>query len=162
VPFARYVLDWENELTFPFKRYQIQPARRGERSQRGRFRELRQCDIDVIWKEDEKSDYLFYDAEVIVDLCRTINDILSFGKIDDTPVFHINNKKIINGLLLALFKTDDLKKKVSTLIDKYTKIGEEKFRLSLKDLSIKEKEIDKVLEFMHMNIENEHELAQLQ
>jgi len=48
VPFARYVLDRENEITFPFKRYQIQAAWRGERSQRGRFKELRQADIDVI------------------------------------------------------------------------------------------------------------------
>jgi len=54
VPFARYVLDWEQELTFPFKRYQIQPVRRGERSQRGRFKEFRQSDIDVIWQETEK------------------------------------------------------------------------------------------------------------
>jgi len=48
VPFARYVLDRENELVFPFKRYQIQPVWRGERAQRGRFREFRQADIDVI------------------------------------------------------------------------------------------------------------------
>jgi histidyl-tRNA synthetase len=54
VPFARYVLDRENELTFPFKRYQIQPVRRGERSQRGRFKEFWQSDIDVIWQETEK------------------------------------------------------------------------------------------------------------
>ncbi|HBB03962.1 TPA: hypothetical protein DCZ39_03610 [Patescibacteria group bacterium] len=54
VPFARYVLDWENVLTFPFKRYQIQPVRRGERSQRGRFKEFWQSDIDVIWQDTEK------------------------------------------------------------------------------------------------------------
>ncbi|MBQ7616830.1 hypothetical protein IJS64_02330 [bacterium] len=50
VPFARYTLDRENALTFPFKRYQIQPVRRGERAQKGRYREFFQCDIDVIWK----------------------------------------------------------------------------------------------------------------
>jgi histidyl-tRNA synthetase len=49
-PFARYTLDRENALTFPFKRYQIQPVRRGERAQKGRYREFFQCDIDVIWK----------------------------------------------------------------------------------------------------------------
>jgi histidyl-tRNA synthetase len=52
VPFARYVLDHEGEITFPFKRYQVQPVRRGERSQRGRFREFRQSDIDVIWRDE--------------------------------------------------------------------------------------------------------------
>ncbi|MEI7558814.1 MAG: hypothetical protein WCJ45_08830 [bacterium] len=54
VPFARYILDRENDITFPFKRYQIQPVRRGERSQRGRFKEIWQSDIDVIWQETEK------------------------------------------------------------------------------------------------------------
>ncbi|MEI6673438.1 MAG: hypothetical protein WCL02_09465 [bacterium] len=54
VPFARYILDWENEIAFPFKRYQIQPVWRGERSQRGRFKEFWQSDIDVIWQENEK------------------------------------------------------------------------------------------------------------
>lgn len=162
VPFARYVLDRENELTFPFKRFQIQPVWRGERAQRGRFRELRQCDIDVIRKDDTGVSYLFYDAEVIVGLNRTINQICTFGQIDDAPVFHLNNKRIINGLLMSLVKTEELKYKVSSLIDKYTKIGEEKFLLSLQELEIKEQEINKLLEFMHMNIENEQELFQLQ
>jgi histidyl-tRNA synthetase len=54
VPFARYVLDRENDITFPFKRYQIQPVRRGERSQRGRFKEFWQSDIDVIRQETDK------------------------------------------------------------------------------------------------------------
>ena len=54
VPFARYVLDRENDLTFPFKRYQIQPVWRGERSQRGRFKEFWQSDIDVIRKDEEQ------------------------------------------------------------------------------------------------------------
>ena len=54
VPFARYILDRENDITFPFKRYQIQPVRRGERSQRGRFKEFWQSDIDVIWQETQK------------------------------------------------------------------------------------------------------------
>ena len=96
VPFARYVLDWENELSFPFKRYQIQPVRRGERAQKGRYREFRQCDVDVIRKDDKKSDYLYYDAEVILDLYKALHEIVAYGKLDDEPIFHINNKKLIN------------------------------------------------------------------
>jgi len=74
VPFARYVLDYKAELTFPFKRSQIQKVWRGERQQRGRSREFYQADIDVIWEaspqpspegEGVKKSYLFYDSEVI-------------------------------------------------------------------------------------------------
>ncbi len=161
VPFARYVLDWENELTFPFKRYQIQPVRRGERAQKWRYKEFRQCDVDAIRKDDKKTDYVFYDAEVILDLYKAIAGIVEYGGIDDTPIFHINNKKIINWLLLTLFKTPELKQRVSTLIDKYTKIWEEKFVLSLKDLWIKDKEIDKLLEFLKMDIKHEKDLMKL-
>ena len=59
VPFARYVLDWEDKLTFPFKRFQIQPVRRGERAQKGRYREFWQCDIDVIWRRDNEKRLVF-------------------------------------------------------------------------------------------------------
>lgn len=74
VPFARYTLDWEHQLTFPFKRYQIQPVWRGERAQKGRYREFFQCDIDVIWKGEK--DYFYYDAEIIATLGSTLNKIL--------------------------------------------------------------------------------------
>lgn len=161
VPFARYVLDREHELYFPFKRYQIQPVRRGERAQKGRYREFWQCDVDVIWKDDKKSDYLYYDAEVILDLYRAIREIIAYGKLNDTPIFHINNKKIINGLLLALVQTDDMKEQISSLIDKYHKIGEEKFIISLKDLGIGDREIKKLLEFMNTEINNEKDILAL-
>ncbi len=161
VPFARYVLDREHELTFPFKRYQIQPVRRGERAQKGRYREFRQCDVDVIRKDDKKADYLYYDAEVILDLYKAIREIIVYGKLDDEPIFHINNKKIVNGLLIALFKTPELKQQVSTLIDKYNKIGEEKFVLSLKELDINDREIEKLLQFLHIDIKHEKDVLAL-
>lgn len=59
VPFARYTLDHFSELTFPFKRYQMQPVRRGERQQRGRFKEFWQCDVDCIWPSGTKVGYWF-------------------------------------------------------------------------------------------------------
>lgn len=171
VPFARYVLDWEHELTFPFKRYQIQPVRRGERAQKWRYREFRQCDVDAIRKDDSRwwkqkisedtSSYIYYDAEVILDLYKAIAEIAQYASIDDTPIFHVNNKKIINWLLLTLFKTPELKHQVSTLIDKYTKIWQDKFILSLKDLWIKDKEISKLLEFLHLEIRHEKDLMNL-
>jgi len=152
VPFARYVIDRENELTFPFKRYQIQPAWRGERQQKWRFREFFQCDMDAIWKAEDKDDYLFYDAETLLDLSKTLNEIVEFGKINDKAIVNINNKKVIIWLLKYLFKTDDLVYKVSNLIDKFLKIWEENFILSLKDLGIKDKEIQKLLEFIKSDV----------
>jgi histidyl-tRNA synthetase len=67
VPFARYTLDHFSELTFPFKRYQMQPVRRGERQQRGRFKEFWQCDVDCIWPSGTKVGY-WYACETIATL----------------------------------------------------------------------------------------------
>jgi histidyl-tRNA synthetase len=68
-------LDHENEITFPFKRYQMQPVWRGERSQRGRFREFWQCDIDTVWRADSKDQMLFYDAETLIVIANVFEDI---------------------------------------------------------------------------------------
>jgi len=121
VPFARYVLDRESELTLPFKRYQIQPVRRGERAQKGRFREFFQCDLDVIWRKDSGKSYLFYDAEVIFNSLLTLQDILEQMEIDDTVVMHISNRKLLAGFLLSVVSQDQLPS-VSSLIDKFHKI----------------------------------------
>ena len=89
VPLAKYVAMKQNELVFPFKRYQIGKVFRGERPQKGRFREFYQCDIDVIGKEDLS---LRYDAEmpsIIIDIFKKLN----FGKFK----IKINNRKILNG-----------------------------------------------------------------
>ncbi|MDR0282842.1 MAG: hypothetical protein LBI53_06240 [Candidatus Peribacteria bacterium] len=121
VPFARYILDRESELTFPFKRYQIQPVRRGERPQKGRYREFFQCDLDVIRRKDGNQAYLYYDAEVIFTFSQTYQEILQAMNIDDTPVIHISNRKILAGFLSSLIPEKDVAA-VSVLIDKYQKI----------------------------------------
>ncbi|MDR0860147.1 MAG: hypothetical protein LBO09_04100 [Candidatus Peribacteria bacterium] len=121
VPFARYVLDRESELTFPFKRYQIQPVWRGERAQKGRFREFFQCDIDVIWRKDTNQSYLYYDAEVIFAISQTLQQIFSIMQIDDIPVMHISNRKLLVGFLRSLVSEGEVPA-VSSLIDKYQKI----------------------------------------
>jgi histidyl-tRNA synthetase len=121
VPFARYVLDRESELVFPFKRYQIQPVRRGERPQKGRYREFFQCDLDVIWRKDANQSYLYYDAEVIFTFSQTYQEMLQAMQIDDTPVIHISNRKILVGFLSSLIPEKDIAA-VSVLIDKYQKI----------------------------------------
>ena len=160
VPFARYTLDRENALTFPFKRYQIQPVRRGERAQKGRYREFFQCDIDVIWKWEKK--YLYYDAEIIVTLWKTLEEIFKVCNIEDTPVFHISNKKIINAFLKSIAKGEEESKKISNLIDKVNKIWEENFIATLKeDLAISEGDIKKILDFIHVRIKSVEDLSSI-
>ncbi|MDD2537625.1 MAG: histidine--tRNA ligase [Candidatus Absconditabacteria bacterium] len=147
VPFARYVLDRESELTLPFKRYQIQPVRRGERAQKGRFREFFQCDLDVIWRKDSGKSYLFYDAEVIFNSLLTLQDILEQMEIDDTVVMHISNRKLLAGFLLSVVSQDQLPS-VSSLIDKFHKIGLEGFLLSLQDLELSIDQAKKIADFV--------------
>ena len=104
VPFARYTLDWEHQLTFPFKRYQIQPVWRGERAQKGRYREF---------------------------------------------VFHINNKKLVKAFLAEVSQDEEQMRQISTLIDKYKKIGTENFIATLReDLNISAENSEKILKFI--------------
>lgn len=147
VPFARYTLDWEHQLTFPFKRYQIQPVWRGERAQKGRYREFFQCDIDVIWKGEK--DYFYYDAEIIATLGSTLTKILATCEVKDIPVFHINNKKLIKAFLAEVSEAEDQISQISTLIDKYGKIGKENFIATLReDFWLSEEKIGKILDFI--------------
>ena len=132
VPFARYVLDWENELTFPFKRFQIQPVWRWERAQKWRFREFWQCDIDVIWRKDGDNNVLYYDWETILTLMQALNSVLNSLKINDKAIFHISNRKLIIWLLNDLVGIDSTPV-VCSYIDKRKKIGAENFIASLID-----------------------------
>src|SRR6478609_7445939 len=91
VPLARYVAEHENELNFPFRRYQIQRVYRGERAQKGRFREVYQCDIDVIGKDTLS---LGYDAEVPAVIYGIFAE-LGLGPF----TIYINNRKLLRGLL---------------------------------------------------------------
>jgi histidyl-tRNA synthetase len=93
VPLARYVAQHEHQLVFPFRRYQIQRVYRGERAQKGRFREFYQCDIDVIGKDSLS---LAYDAEVPAVIYGIFNE-LAIGKF----TIRINNRKLLRGLLEA-------------------------------------------------------------
>jgi len=152
VPFARYVLDRESELTFPFKRYQIQPARRGERAQRGRFREFFQCDIDVIRRKDAGKSYLFYDAEVMFNSLITLQEILKAMEIDDIPRVHISNRKLLAGFLLNIVSEHQLQP-VSTLIDKFQKIWLDNFILSLQDLGLSSQQTQKIVDFVQYKVD---------
>lgn len=116
VPLARYVAQHQNELAFPFRRYQMQRVYRGERAQKGRFREFYQCDIDVIGRESLSP---AYDAEMPV----VIADIFRDLKIGAFTI-NVSNRKILKGYLDSIGVTQaDAKAQVLREIDKADKIG---------------------------------------
>ncbi|MEV7676233.1 histidine--tRNA ligase [Streptomyces sp. NPDC088752] len=113
VPFARYVAQHFNELTFPFKRYQIQRVWRGERAQEGRFREFTQCDIDVINVDQVP---LHFDAE----MPRIMYDVMKELHLPDWTI-NINNRKVLEGFYRGLGVADPLA--VIRAVDRIDKIG---------------------------------------
>lgn len=138
VPFAKYVSIHQNELAFPFKRYQIGKVYRGERPQKCRFREFYQCDVDVI---SDKLD-IINDAEM-VNIIYTAFQSLNLAKF----TICINNRKILNGLFEAL-EIADKKVEIMRIIDKIDKIGEQAMREELEKLQVAQNNIDKICEFI--------------
>lgn len=133
VPFARYVVQHQNELEFPFKRYQIQPVWRADRPQKGRFREFFQCDADVVgskslWQEVEFVQ--LYDA-VFTDL-----------KIEGVTI-KINNRKILSGIAEVIGASDKLID-FTVALDKLDKIGEEGVKTEMLEKGISQEAIEKV------------------
>lgn len=116
VPFARYVAQHLSALTFPFKRYQVQKVWRGDRPQKGRFREFYQLDIDIVARDTLP---IACDAEVIIAFCRALQ-AFEIGPF----VLRVNNKKIVLGILERLEIPSTQWQASVTAIDKFDKIGE--------------------------------------
>ncbi|GAA4249027.1 histidine--tRNA ligase [Azospirillum formosense] len=154
VPLARYVAEHERDLAFPFRRYQIQRVYRGERAQRGRFREFYQCDIDVIGKDSLSA---HYDAEIPAVIYHVFTE-LDFGGF----TINVNNRKVLLGLLDGL-GVDDAEKRVLVLreIDKLDKIGRDKVRDSLTGLGMAADAAEKILSLIDAKGTNEETLAAL-
>ncbi len=150
VPLARYVSQYKNDLAFPFKRYQIGKVYRGERPQRGRFREFYQCDIDVIGENLSS----YYDAEIPACIYETFKS-LDFGKF----TIRINNRKVLNGFFSSLEIEDN--SEVLRIIDKLEKIGIEEVKLLLKEINISDNKINKILEFIKISGTNEEIIKSL-
>lgn len=135
VPLARYVAEHERELAFPFRRYQIQRVYRGERAQKGRFREFYQCDIDVIGKDKLTA---AYDAEIPAIMVQIFEEL----KVGDFTI-HFSNRKILRGLLADVGITDEEKQKlILREIDKLDKIGKENILSSLADFGLEKASAD--------------------
>ena len=154
VPLAKYVALHQNDLAFPFRRCQIGKVYRGERAQRGRFREFYQADIDVIG--DGKLDIL-NDAEMpaIIDRAFTELGLTRF-------VIRVNNRKILNGFY-AMMGQEDKAGDIMRLVDKLEKIGAEKVKAALvDDLSLEDKTADAILDFMTIHGSNAEVLKALE
>ena len=141
VPLAKYVAMHQGELAFPFRRYQIGKVFRGERTQKGRFREFYQCDIDVIGDETLP---LMTDAEIPAIIYETFT---SLGFSDFT--IRINNRKVLNGFFESLDLTEKAAD-VLRVIDKIDKIGRDAVKEELIKLEMTENVADKILEFIEI------------
>lgn len=151
VPLARYVAQHYSALTFPFRRYHIGKVFRGERSQKGRFREFYQCDIDIIGNGTLN---IIYDAEILSVIYATFRN-LGF----EDFIIRINNRKILNGFFESL-KIKDKAEALRT-IDKLDKIGEDEVIEELKSIGLTENETNKTINFIKINGSNDEILKSL-
>jgi histidyl-tRNA synthetase len=133
VPFARYVVQHQNEIEFPFKRYQIQPVWRADRPQKGRFREFYQCDADVVG-----SNSLWQEVE-LVQLYDSVFSQLGLGGV----TIKINNRKILSGIAEVIGASDKLID-FTVALDKLDKIGEDGVKNEMLEKGISESAIEKV------------------
>ncbi|MEZ4857209.1 MAG: histidine--tRNA ligase [Flavobacteriaceae bacterium] len=133
VPFARYVVQHQNEITFPFKRYQMQPVWRADRPQKGRFREFYQCDADVVG-----SDSLWQEVELV----QLYDAVFSKLGLQGTTI-KMNNRKVLSGIAEVIGETDKLID-FTVALDKLDKIGEEGVKKELREKGISENAIAKV------------------
>jgi histidyl-tRNA synthetase len=143
VPLARYVAEHEHELTFPFRRYQIQRVYRGERQQRGRFREFYQCDIDVIGKDALS---VRFDAEILAVIHAVFSDL----GIGDFTI-QLNNRKLMRGFFEAQGVTDgEQQALVLREVDKLDKRGADYVRETLtgEGFGMSAEGVDRILDFI--------------
>ena len=152
VPLAKFVAKNYNDLSFPFRRYQIGKVYRGEKAQKGRYREFYQCDIDIIG-DGELS--IIHDAELPVVISTTFKN-LGFSNF----TIKINNRKILNGLYEGLGQKEN-SVDIMRIIDKIDKIGEEKVRKEISELGVSNEIVDKLVSFIKIEGTTDEKLAKL-
>ncbi len=144
VPFARFVVQHRNELVFPFKRYQIQPVWRGDRPQKGRYREFFQCDADIIGSNSLLNEF---------ELIQIIDNV--FNRLGIKVIIKLNNRKILAGIA-ALIGEESMLTDITVAIDKLDKIGQEEVNQALlkKGLSLESLEkLQPILTLQGSNVE---------
>lgn len=147
VPFARYVVQYQNDITFPFKRYQIQPVWRADRPQKGRFREFYQCDADVVG-----SNSLWQEVE-LVKLYDEVFDKLGLKG----TIIKLNNRKILSGIAEVIGAEEQLID-FTVALDKLDKIGEDGVKKEMLEKGISAKAIEKLQPLFTLSGSNEAKL----
>lgn len=150
VPFARFVVQHQNDLVFPFKRYQIQPVWRADRPQKGRFREFYQCDADVIG-----SDSLWQEVEFIR-LYDTVFDRLGLKGVS----IKINNRKILSGIA-EIIGAEERLIDFTVALDKLDKIGVEGVEAEMKEKGISEEAVEKLRPLLNLSGRPSEKLAEM-
>ncbi len=149
VPFARYVVMHRNEITFPFKRYQIQPVWRADRPQKGRYREFFQCDADIVG-----SDSLINEVELI----QIADEV--FSRFGIRVSIKLNNRKILSGIAEIIGEAEKITD-ITVAIDKLDKIGLEKVNEELASKGIPQKAIEQLQPIILLQGTNEEKLNTL-
>lgn len=149
VPFARFVVQHQNEITFPFKRFQIQPVWRADRPQKGRYREFFQCDVDVVG-----SDSLLNEVELI----QIVDEV--FRRLNIRVVVKLNNRKVLAGIAEIIGESDRMVD-ITVAIDKLEKIGLEKVNAELRERGLSAEAIEKLQPILALSGNNAEKLSAL-
>lgn len=149
VPFARFVVQYRDQITFPFKRYQIQPVWRADRPQKGRYREFYQCDVDIIG-----SDSILNEAE----LAQIVDEV--FNSFNINVLLKINNRKILAGLAEYIGRPDALID-ITTAIDKLDKIGIDAVKDELSQRGLDETAINRLEPVLFMQGDSRQKIDML-
>ncbi len=146
VPFARYVVQHQNEIVFPFKRYQIQPVWRADRPQKGRYREFYQCDVDMIGSRSLLNE---------VELIEIVERVFEALKISVT--LKINNRKVLYGIAETIGHADKMMD-ITIAIDKLDKIGLDNVKAELSDRGIEDEAIAKLQPILELSGTNQEKI----
>jgi histidyl-tRNA synthetase len=149
VPFARYIVQYQNDITFPFRRYQIQPVWRADRPQKGRYREFYQCDVDIIG-----SNSLLNEVELI----QIVDTI--YRNLGINVVIKINNRKILAGIAETIGEANRIVD-ITVAIDKLDKIGLDKVNEELLEKGVSKEAIVKLQPILQLNGNNDKKLEQI-
>ena len=149
VPFARYVVQHQNEISFPFKRYQIQPVWRADRPQKGRYREFYQCDVDVIGSKSLLNE---------LELVQIVDDV--FGQMGIRVCIKINNRKILAGLAEVSGQPDKLVD-ITVAIDKIDKIGLDAVKQELFEKGLSEEAVAVIEPVLTLSGTTEDKIARM-
>ena len=150
VPFARYVVQHQNEITFPFKRYQIQPVWRADRPQKGRYREFYQCDVDIIGSRSLLNE---------VELISIVEKV--FSKLGINVALKLNNRKVLYGIAEVMGHADKMID-ITVAIDKLEKIGLENVKSELAERGIEADAVAKLEPILALSGSTAEKLAKLE